>query len=159
MIRLQFGSAVGVGGSCSGPGLGWRGLLAEAVEDGSDQSLYLPVDVPVSVEVDETVEEQGSEPVHGRPDDEVRSGTRRRGQAARVDEPVELCDEHVMWVRTDCRSGFGAGCAEGEAGDRRVVDSPSDVAATEGNEALLPVAVCSADGPAQAFSQPSQHAV
>jgi hypothetical protein len=73
-------------------GVSWRGLLAEAVDDGSDQSLYLPVDVAVSVEVDETVEEQGSEPVHGRPDDEVRSGTRRRGQAARVDEPVELCD-------------------------------------------------------------------
>ena len=92
MIRLLFGSAVGVGGSCSGPSRGWRGLLAEAVEDGSDQSLYLPVDVPPGVEVDETVEEQGSEPVHGRPDDEVRSGTRGSGQAARVDEPVELCD-------------------------------------------------------------------
>src|SRR5882672_5364803 len=125
MIRLLLGAAVGVGGSCSGPGLGWRGLLAEAIEDGSDQSLYLPVDVPPSVEVDETVE-----------------------------EPVELCDEHVMRVRRDCRTGFGAGCAEGEAGDRRVVDSPSDVAATVGDQPLLRVAVCSADGPAQAFSQP-----
>lgn len=133
--------------------------MGQAVENGSDQTLDLAIHVVVTIESNETVEEQGGESVHGRPNHEVGSGARRFGQEAGIDQPIQLRHEHVMGVGRNRGSGFSPAGSEHEACDGRVIERPPNVAATELDKTLLRPPGCASDRASQALSDPRDDAI
>lgn len=77
--------------------------MSQTIENGEDQTLDLAIHVIITVKSNEAVKQQGGKSVNRRPHHKVGARTRRFGEEANIDQSIQLCDQHVMWVRRNYR--------------------------------------------------------